>query len=154
MAPAVLHGRRGVGGSGEDTEARSGRARPTPVVKVGASSILKALELQCLMRKMNQEMVKQSVDTGRPLADYVRPEFVRLPRAGARCPISGLGRTMMWELIKGPHPKVKSVALRQPGATRGVRLVAVSSLLEFLNSQATDEEMENGKKRTIQCPEK
>jgi hypothetical protein len=62
------------------------------------------------------------------------PEFLRLPKNGQSCPVSGLGRATINTLILGRNPKVKSVCLRRSGATRGVRLVVTESLLGYLRS--------------------
>ena len=63
-----------------------------------------------------------------------RPEFIRLPRSGDRCSLSGLSRATMNNLILGPKPPVKSICLRKRGAQKGVRLIVVQSLIDFLNS--------------------
>jgi hypothetical protein len=63
-----------------------------------------------------------------PLA---RPEFLRLPRAGNKCPITGLSRTTMYALCKSGV--VKSVVLRRPGASRGARLIDYESLVGYLH---------------------
>ncbi len=60
------------------------------------------------------------------------PEFLRLPRAGTRCPLTGLSRATLNALVLGDKPQVKSICLRQRGAARGIRLIVTSSLLEFL----------------------
>lgn len=60
------------------------------------------------------------------------PEFLRLPRAGTRCFLTGLSRATLNALILGDRPRVKSICLRQRGAARGIRLIVTSSLLEFL----------------------
>lgn len=67
-------------------------------------------------------------DASRPL-----PEFVRIPKNGARCPVSGLSRSSMIGLISGSSPPVRSVVLRQQGATRGIRLVNTQSLVSYLH---------------------
>lgn len=72
-------------------------------------------------------------------APHVVPEFVRLPKSGTRCPWTGLSRSAICELILPARAPVKSVVLRRRGATRGVRLVLLSSLLRFLHAQATTE---------------
>lgn len=63
-----------------------------------------------------------------------RPEFIRLPRAGSRCPWTSLSRASLNTLVLGADAPVKSVVLRQRGANRGVRLIVLASLLEHLNS--------------------
>jgi hypothetical protein len=65
----------------------------------------------------------------------VRPEFLRLPTPGKRCPITGLSRSALNELILGPRPPVASVCLRKRGAMRGIRLIVTESLLAYLHSQ-------------------
>ncbi len=66
------------------------------------------------------------------------PEFCRLPRSGQRCMISGLSRSKLNELILGSSPAVKSVVLRKRGTTRGIRLINVSSLLDYIHQQAAE----------------
>lgn len=65
------------------------------------------------------------------------PEFLRLPKNGQRCPVTGLCRATMNELIlptKGNEyrPPVKSVSLRKRGAVRGVRLIPTDDLIRYL----------------------
>lgn len=64
-----------------------------------------------------------------------RPEFLRLPRAGTRCPLTGLSRSALNELILGSNPPVASVCLRKKGALRGCRLIVTESLLGYLHRQ-------------------
>ena len=64
----------------------------------------------------------------------VRPEFIRLPKAGRQCPHSGLSRSKLNELILGPKPPVRSVCLRKRGQVRGTRLISYDSLMAYLNS--------------------
>lgn len=74
---------------------------------------------------------------GAPLAVSsvpTRPEFVRLPPVRGRCPISGLCRSTLNNLVLGDNPPVKSVVLRRRGALRGIRLINVDSLLTYLHS--------------------
>ncbi len=71
----------------------------------------------------------------------VLPEFIRLPKAGIQCQYTGIPRSTMNGLIlAGPHnnfnPPVKSVVLRRPGNTRGVRLIVYASLMAYLHSLA------------------
>lgn len=63
------------------------------------------------------------------------PEFIRLPKAGYRCAWTGLSRGSINDLILGPDAPVQSVLVKQPGASRGVRLVHLGSLLDFLYAQ-------------------
>jgi len=58
------------------------------------------------------------------------PPFTRLPKPGQRCPISGLSRTTLVELIA--ERKIQAKKLRKRGSLRGVTLVLTDSLIEFL----------------------
>ena len=58
-------------------------------------------------------------------------EFFRLPKPGARCPISGLPRTSILE--HGEAGKFKIVRLRKPHAKRGVVLVETAKFLKWLH---------------------
>lgn len=67
----------------------------------------------------------------------IKPEWLRLPTPGTRCPFTGLSRSTLNELtIPGPanddKPPVKSVVLRKRGATRGIRLINYDSLMGYL----------------------
>lgn len=64
-------------------------------------------------------------------------EFLRLPKVGARCPVTGLSRATLNELILGTNPPVRSVVLRKRGTTRGIRLIDVQSLLAHLHGLET-----------------
>jgi hypothetical protein len=81
--------------------------------------------------------------TGSPICETHHPEFIRLPRAGQRCPWTGLSRASLNELILPPCAQVRSVVLRRSGAIRGVRLISYDSLLDFLHG-----EMEQQKEST------
>ena len=62
--------------------------------------------------------------------------YIRLPKPGERCAITGLGRAKLNELIL-PNPRnkrrppVESVSLKQPGQAKGVRLIVRKSLLDY-----------------------
>ncbi len=67
------------------------------------------------------------------------PEYVRLPKPGKLCPWTGLARTKLNELVlptaaNRNRPPVKSVSLRKAGTDKGVRLVHLKSLLDYLGS--------------------
>ena len=62
-------------------------------------------------------------------ADF--PEFLRLPRPGERCKLTGLSRTTLCELIDAGHVKAKK--LRRRGSLRGITLIPKASLLEYLH---------------------
>lgn len=63
-------------------------------------------------------------------------EFIRLPKAGARCPITGLSRTSLVELVE--KGAVKAVKLRKRGSLRGITLLVRESLLGYLYSLAQE----------------
>lgn len=72
-----------------------------------------------------------------PAATATKPEWIRLPAPGGRCPFTGLSRSTLNELtIAGPAnegtPPVKSVVLRKRGAVRGIRLISYDSLMAYL----------------------
>ncbi len=69
----------------------------------------------------------------------LRPEFLRLPKPGTLCPVSGLTRSYLNSLIlpteaNGRRPPVKSVCLRQRGAKKGVRLISYEHLMAHLRA--------------------
>ena len=71
------------------------------------------------------------------------PEFIRLPKKG-KCKWTGLSRSKLNQLIlpcsqNEFKPPVKSVCLRQRGATKGTRLIVLDSLLNYLYSQLEEE---------------
>lgn len=70
-----------------------------------------------------------------------KPEFIRLPKTGQRCPHTGLSRTELNNLIlpnaqNGRRPPVASVCLRKRGAVRGTRLIVFDSLIGHLHALA------------------
>ena len=58
------------------------------------------------------------------------PEFIRLPKPGARCPYCGLTRSHLYTLCQ--EGKIESIVLRKRGRQRGVRLIAFDSLIGYL----------------------
>ena len=77
--------------------------------------------------------------TESPLPTPPMPALVRLPQSGQKEPWSGLARGQM-DLLTRPQaandfkPPVKSYILAMKGAARGVRLVALQSLLAHLST--------------------
>ena len=68
----------------------------------------------------------------------VKPEFVRLPKSGSRCPHTGLSRSKMNQLVlpckeNDFKPPVESKSVRSRGTIRGTRLIVFDSLMEYLN---------------------
>jgi len=73
------------------------------------------------------------------LRQVERPEFIRLPKGGPEH-YTGLTRSKLNALVlpcpeNNGKPPVRSVCLRQPGRQKGVRLIHLKSLLDYLNSQ-------------------
>jgi hypothetical protein len=80
---------------------------------------------------------------GPTTAHSSNPEYGRLPAPGQRDPLTGLSRTTLSELVlpcsaNGFKPPVRSVLLKKRGASRGIRLIHVPSLLEHLGSLAEE----------------
>ena len=72
-----------------------------------------------------------------PAASPARPEWIRLPQGGL-CPWTGLTRSKLYELIlpcakNGFQPAVRSVCLAPLGTKKGVRLIHLESLLNYLH---------------------
>ena len=61
------------------------------------------------------------------------PKWIRTPSNGV-CEWIGLSKGKMYQLIGGETPKVRSVSVAGEGKKRGVRLVELESLLNYINS--------------------
>ena len=59
-------------------------------------------------------------------------EWLRLPRVGCRCKLTGMSRSSILEL--GNRGLITIKRIRKPGATRGIVLVSKYSLLNFIES--------------------
>ena len=64
-------------------------------------------------------------------------EFLRLPPPGQKCPITGLTRGFLNQLIlpnpqNGFKPPVRSFCLRRKGHARGVRLIDRADLIRYI----------------------
>lgn len=68
--------------------------------------------------------------------DIAAAVWLRLPLPGHRCPLSGLPRTGVIDLIERSQGKIRVARLHRPGARRGVILIEKSSLLSFIDSLA------------------
>ena len=67
-----------------------------------------------------------------------RPEFIRPPKPGKRCPYTGMARTSLNALyvpskVNNFDPPVRAVCLRNPGTTRGIWLINYDSLMDYLD---------------------
>jgi hypothetical protein len=74
--------------------------------------------------------------SGRPV--YDNSVWIRLPRPGERCPITGLSRSSLAELVRpcarnGYRAPVAARLLKRRDARRGVLLISRESLLGYLN---------------------
>lgn len=82
--------------------------------------------------------------------EIARPEYLRLPRPGARCSLTGLSRSTLCELAvpclaNEFKPPVKSLVIKKRGAIRGIRLINYDSLLDHLRElEAANSYPKNG----------
>jgi hypothetical protein len=63
----------------------------------------------------------------------------RVPKDGERCPITGLNRAQIYELIQpGPdgQPAIHSFTLAEPGEASGARFFLIGSALDYLHGLA------------------
>ncbi|MBI5767886.1 MAG: hypothetical protein HZA93_08825 [Verrucomicrobia bacterium] len=70
------------------------------------------------------------------------PVWLRLPKSGTRCPVTGLTRSTLNELVlasrqNGYRPPVVSVVVKKRHAIRGIRLISRDSLIAYLASLVT-----------------
>jgi hypothetical protein len=87
------------------------------------------------MNSSNLDPQIAQLEAGHPV--YNPGYWCRLPRARQRCPISGLSRSTMVELVRpGPRndyrPPVASRVLKHKGASRGIVLINSQSLLAYI----------------------
>lgn len=84
--------------------------------------------------------LRNESSAGQVVADsstVTMPAYLRLPRAGTRCPVTGLTRTALNELIlptaaNDYRPPVRSFSLRGRGQIRGVRLISLPDLVRHI----------------------
>ena len=76
----------------------------------------------------------------------LQPEFIRLPKAGEICPVTGLPRTTLIDLLnQAGSKKIPVRYLRKAGATTGIALIPRVRLIEYINAQpAPDWQPEEG----------
>lgn len=94
-------------------------------------------------QKIQAGRTKEELFTLNPVASgeqpahrQVDPVYIRLPKPGTLCPYTSLSRSILNGLILGPGAPVKSVSLRKRHTIRGVRLIHLQSLLEYLEGFA------------------
>src|SRR5258706_6295471 len=73
------------------------------------------------------------------LTSVPRPEFLRLPQPGLRCPWTGMTRSALNALILPTadndfKPPVRSFVLRRRGARTGIRLIDAAKLFSYIRS--------------------
>jgi hypothetical protein len=68
----------------------------------------------------------------------IQPRYIRLPKPGQLCPFTGLSRTNLYWFLT--HGQVKSISLRRPGTSRGVRLIDFDSLCAAIRSFEASEQ--------------
>lgn len=86
---------------------------------------------------MRRPQASGSITEAAVSSENDRPEFIRLPKSGSRCPWSGLSRSKLNELIlpspdNNHSPPVRSVSLRKAGQLKAARLVDFASLINYL----------------------
>lgn len=67
--------------------------------------------------------------------ESLHPEFIRLPKLGGVCSVTGLPRSTLVDLLKRAGTSIKVRSLRRPGALSGPVLIERRSLIDFINSQ-------------------
>lgn len=72
-------------------------------------------------------------------AAHITPEFIRLPKSGQLCPYCGMTRSALNGVIlptplNENKPPVRSFALRQKGARKGIRLIDYASLAAYIRA--------------------
>jgi hypothetical protein len=72
-----------------------------------------------------------------PAGGEIVPLWIRLPRPGEAEPRTGLTRGVIARLCN--EGKVKGISLADEGKKRGVRLVSLASLLEYLERLAAEQ---------------
>lgn len=68
-----------------------------------------------------------------PVSNQPQSEWVRIPAASA---IASVSRSTLYSNFDIAGGSIKTASIRRRGATRGIRMVSVPSLLAWLNSYA------------------
>lgn len=74
----------------------------------------------------------------------VQPEFIRLPKAGEKCPVTGLPRSTLIDLLEDAGEKIRVSYLRKRGAATGIRLIPRQQLINYIYSLPTPGEEGDG----------
>lgn len=75
--------------------------------------------------------------------EHLQPEFIRLPKAGEICPVTGLPRTTLIELLQRAGKAVPVRHIRQPGATTGIALIPRQKLVDYIHGLPVPEWQED-----------
>lgn len=107
---------------------------------VGADEVEISYLLPEPLARQNDASIQHSSAPTNQTSSGNGPRYIRLPKAGENCPITGLSRAKMNELIlpnarNNHRPPVISKSLRQPHQARGVRLILLESLLAYLKPE-------------------
>lgn len=76
--------------------------------------------------------------------DHPAAEYIRLPKPGEKCPLTGLSRTSLVEVIDERDPQsgeflVLQYTKRRHGKQRGIRMIHRASLLAHLEQRAREQ---------------
>jgi hypothetical protein len=87
------------------------------------------------------------------VSSVAAPEFMRLPKPRERDPIFGFSRSYLNTLVlpckeNAFRPPVRSIVLRRRGAKTGVRLIDLSSLRAYLDTNVEPTYAEKPETRT------
>jgi hypothetical protein len=79
----------------------------------------------------NRQLYRPSLALLQSVEDIqqMKPEYLRIPAA---CRFSGLSRSHLWAAMA--DGQLKYVHVKQPGASKGVRLIKFDSLMAYLQS--------------------
>jgi hypothetical protein len=75
---------------------------------------------------------------------YSTDDWVRMPKPDER--FMGLSRATPHQILTDPTTGVRSAVIKKPGARRGIRLIYLPSLLDYLARLAKLEEPEGAAK--------
>ena len=84
-------------------------------------------------RRLIQATARRKSGEDHPATNQPQSDWARIPTAQA---ISGVGRSTLYANFDISGGAIKTASIRRRGATRGIRMVSVPSLLAWLNSYA------------------
>lgn len=95
-------------------------------------------------RQQSAGLESRTPASARETSSTHMPEFIRLPKPGERCSWTGLSRGSLNDLILGEDAPVRSAVIRQPGASKGIRILHLDSLLSHLHQLMEEQESQGG----------